>query len=552
MTKLCSCGCGLPVINENATWRRGHHRRGKGGYKLAETISPSEIGVVGTPIWGGEFAADRINEEFNDRETRLDRYEQMEKTDSVCQALYKVVTLPIRSVKWWVEPATESNEDKKIADSLTWNLIEGMTQGFDQFMFEALTCVSRGFSLFEKVFQSTPDDVEKDDFAGDIMWRKFAFRHQRTIDKWQLDKTGGLEKVHQDFGEGEDPHRVWLPIEKLLVFTHAKEGSNYVGESIYRPCWRDYYYLDGLERIEAIGLERFWLGIPWMKLPNNASTADKDKAYDIVTKIRGDEAGGLVTGPDWLFEIVRVASEGGSMNEVIDRYRRNIFLTGLAHFLSLGEGQAGSWALSRDQSTFFLYALNSVADSDFADVINKHAIPQLVKMNWPRVTKFPKLKHDDLGQMDLASFADNLGKFVSAGFLSSPDLNIEEQVREMLGVPEVTEEQRKQANLKDKQKEQQLSIDPREQLDVKKKEAEKKEPLEIKEKLSAKGKKEEKKVGGESLAEEGFSLFEKEIIMREPDPNLLERVLFTDEEIVLAVIDFTQRSNEGILDAKTI
>jgi hypothetical protein len=38
--------------------------------------------------------------------------------------------------------------------------------------------------------------------------------------------------------------------------------------------------------------------------------------------------------------------------------------------------------------------------------------------------------------------------------------------------------------------------------------------------------------------------------LREPDPNLLERVLFTDEEIALAVIDFTQRSEVGILDAE--
>jgi hypothetical protein len=149
----------------------------------------------------------------------------------------------------------------------------------------------------------------------------------------------------------------------------------------------------------------------------------------------------------------------------------------------LGEGQAGSWALSRDQSGFFLDSLNSIADNDLAGVINKHAIPQLVKMNWPRVTRFPKLKHDDLGQLDLGIFADNLGKFVSSGFLSSPDQNIEEQVREMLGVPEMTDEQRKQALMKDKQKERQLSIDPREQLNVKKEKGES---------LVTKGKKEEK------------------------------------------------------------
>lgn len=520
----CACGCGQE-ITPGAKWSRGHHRRGVGGFSaLAESskaVDSHELGTAGTPFYAGQFQPDRINEEWNDIETRYDRLEKMEKTDSACAALFKAVTLPIRSVKWWVEPASDSNEDKKIADSITWNLVDGMTYGFDSFLSEALTCVSRGFSLFEKVFE----EADAEEFTGTIKWKKFAFRSQRTIDEWDVDSKGSVKRVHQDFGEGEHSVRVWMPIEKLLIFTYQKEGNNYLGDPLFRACWRDYYYLDGLERIEAIGLERFWIGIPWIQLPKNATTSDKDTAFDIVKKIRGDEASGLVTADSWVFDILRVATEGGAMTEVIGRYRRNIFLTGLAQFLALGDKSVGSWALSKDQSTFFLFALNSVADSVLAEIMNKHAIPQLVKMNWPRVTKFPKLTHDDIEQIDIGAFAVNMGKFVETGYLTSPDTNIEEQVREMMGLPEMTDEQRKNA----------LKAEMQPKVDLTKKE----KPGE-----------EGKKTPTEEVQETEEDT-ENAAALAEIPPYFLETVLVKEDEKALAIIDFNRKAPEfaGIFEA---
>jgi len=436
MTK-CLCGCGQEVSHD-ATWRQGHHKRGEGGYILAERVrgvQPHELGTTGTSIYSGMFQSD-INSDFNNRDVRLDRYEKMEKTDSACRALFLVITLPIRSVKWWVEPASESAEDKKIAESVQWNLTDGMTASFDDFLSEALTCVSRGFSVFEKVYEL----ADADEFSGKIKWRKFAFRSQRTIEKWKLDKTGGLEGVRQVFREGDFKVDTEIPVEKLLVFSYQREGSNYEGDALFRACWRDYFYKDSLQRIEAIGLERFWVGLPYITLPAKATSADKDKAFEIVTEIRGDEAAGMVLPEGWEFNIERVATEGGAMNDVILRYARNIFLTGLAHFMSLGQGDSGSWALSRDQSALFLFALNAIADTTFGEIMNKHAIPQLVRMNWPNVKKFPKLRHDDLDQIDMTGFVANLKGLVEAGFLTSPDDVIERQIREMFGLPELTDE----------------------------------------------------------------------------------------------------------------
>lgn len=497
MTKYCACGCGTILKGESSTWAPGHHKRGKGAYLSEGGVQPHELGTTGTSIFAGKFQAD-INADFNDRDVRLDRYEKMEKTDSACKALFSVITLPIRSVKWWVEPASDANEDKKIADSITWNLNEGMTHGWDQHLQECLTCVSRGFSVFEKVFETT----DAEEFTGEIKWRKLAFRAQRTIDEWRLDKSGGLESVRQFFTEGDLRVDVEIPVEKLLVYTYQKEGSNYEGDALFRACWRDFYYKDALQRIEAIGLERFWIGIPTITLPKASSVSDKDAAYDVVTKLRGDEAAGVVLPPDWVLDILRVATEGGSMAETIQRYARNIFLTGLAHFLALGDKSTGSWALSKDQSTFFLFALNAIADSIVVDTLNKHAIPQLVKMNWPRVTKFPKLRHDDLDQIDLTSFSTNIKSFVEAGYLTAPDEDVEAQVREMLGLPEISE--------KTKEQQAQPKVD-----------------------MTKQPKKQEEEPT-KSLAE-------------------FENVVLDEDDVVMAVIDFMNRTPEGsILDAEVL
>jgi len=264
-----------------------------------------------------------------------------------------------------------------------------------------------------------------------------------------------------------------------------------------------------------------------MSLPTRSTTADKDKAFDIVKKIRGDEAAGLVTPDDWVFEVLRVATEGGTMGDVISRYARNIFVAGLAQFLALGDKNVGSWALSKDQSALFLFSLNAIADSIICDTFNRHLIPQLVKMNWPGVTKFPTLTHEDLEQIDITGFMKNLAEAVNSGFLSSPDIDIEAEVRKMMNLPELTEEQIKKKEEKIAQSDemvqtnQQRVIDGEEEMDVGKKKDEKEKP-----------EKKEKAKTSKKLAE--------------------SVVLFTDEELVQAVIDFTERAPEyaGILDAE--
>jgi len=522
--KTCACGCGTQ-IGEKSTWSRGHQKRGANGYQLAENRSGGkEFGSTGNVVFSGQFYDD-INDDFNDRDIRLDRYEEMERTDTACQALKAVISLPIRSVKWWVEPASDSTQDKEIADSITWNLTEGMKESWDVFLQEALTCVTRGFSVFEKVFVKATEE----EFSGKLRWSKFAFRHQRTIKEWRFDDVGDVSEANQQV-EGDFSNDVWIPVEKMLVFTFRKEGSNLEGNSVYRACWKDYYYKQGLQRIEAIGLERFWIGTPVMKLPRSSTRDDKDVAFDIVSKIRGDEAAGVVIPDTWDFDILRVASEGGTMNDVISRYTRNIFLAGLAQFLALGDKAVGSWALSKDQSAFFLFALNAIANEIVAATINKEAIPQLVKLNWPKVNKYPKLIHDDLNQIDFGVFAENLGKLVQSGFLTGPDVSIEDQVREMMGLPELAEDVRKR-------KEEEMKNPPEPPVDEK----------EVDEKTGKKVDKKDKEPKKEKPEDE-----EEAQKLQEIDPALLEKVIISEGDIAQAIVDFNERAppwQKGILEA---
>lgn len=518
MATYCACGCGEIVLTSGARWKPGHHRRGKNSFDLAERkVQPKELGTTGTSIFAGQYNDD-IVEAWNNTTTRFDKLEKMARTDSAGKALLAVITFPIRSVNWWVEKASDSAEDVAIAESITWNLMHGMTVGFDTLLREALGCVYMGFSLFEKVFEST----DAEEFTGDIKWRKFAFRGQRTIDKWHLDKTGGLEGVHQEFNEGNVKVNIDIPIEKLLLFTYDLEGSNYQGNPLFRAIWRDYYYKDSLQRIEAIGLERFHIGIPIITLPKTATKADKDKAFDIVKKVRGDESAGIVLPEGWEFDIIKVSGEGGSMDKVVARYARNMFLAGLAQFLALGDKAVGSWALSKDQSALFLFSLNALANL-ISEMFNRHAIPQLVKLNWPNVTKFPTLVHEDMEQIDITGFIKNLSEAVGAGFLTSPDTDVEAEVRKMMNLPELTEEQIAKKEKQIEQKDEMVETNQQRVIDGEEIEKEDKKEKPKKENSAKKTKK-----------------------MAEPV------VLITDEDIVQAVIDFTERAPEyaGILDAE--
>src|SRR5690606_31232755 len=96
--------------------------------------------------------------------------------------------------------------------------------------------------------------------------------------------------------------RVYLPMEKGLLFRTKLARNNPEGSSVLRTAYEAWYYRQNLRQIEGIGIERHLVGIPVIYAPvdlfsPNASAEEKavlERLHQIVTNLRVDEQAGIV------------------------------------------------------------------------------------------------------------------------------------------------------------------------------------------------------------------------------------------------------------------
>jgi hypothetical protein len=388
-----------------------------------------ELGKTGTTIQAGQIISDEYVGDLKTRKA-IDIYDKMRRGDGVVKSTLMACTLPIRSADWYVEPASNSDQDKEIASFVSDNLFSIMTITFDDFLRQALLMLDFGFIVFEKVFQ---EHIWRGKRM--IAWRKFGPRLPKTLWLWETqDKKDGITQL---LTTGE---MISIPMDKLLVFTNQKEGENWEGISALRSAYRSWYFKEMIEKINAIGFSRQGLGLPYGELPKNFTEQQEASMQEVLQNMRASETGFLMYPEGWKIGFMDMkANTVKDPNETIRRLNREIFIGVLAQFLDLGSGQGGSYALSAEQSSTFHNSLEAIA-KQVASVINRYAVKQLVDLNYDGVEKYPSLEFTKIGKVDLKDITDAVEKLTSNPSggrpVIQPTEKDEDYMREVLGLPE--------------------------------------------------------------------------------------------------------------------
>ena len=363
------------------------------------------------------------------------RFNEMRLNNATIGAGLMAIEYVIRSMSWTF---TSEEEEDPWLELVNDSRDKHMTQGWNDFISEALSCVWAGFSIFEKVYQKVD---------GKWYWRKFSPRGQNTVYRWLFDDKGGLAGVQQ---MGAPMYKVIdLPIEKLLLFRTKVDKGNPEGQSLLRIAWVSYYYLKNLMQFEGIGFERDVSGMPVIGLPQGADVneddenSDASKAAKIVRNIRNDEQAGVVKPFGWEFSLA--SSSGKSFAELasaIERYEGRIATAFFSQFLLLGQDGVGSMALSENSTDFFLSSVNTLADI-ISETFTKYAVPQLLRLNGATKEEASriKLEHTPAANVDIAKIGALLA---SVKDLLTLDEGDEIWLRQMIGMPERDIEQLKE------------------------------------------------------------------------------------------------------------
>lgn len=395
--------------------------------QLADKIVPnmSEIGTA-SPSPFTSWARREYNPKLLGLQG-LREYDKMRKSDATVRGTLRLVKTPVLAARWFMEPADKSTRAKNVADVIWWNLTQGMSIGWPQLLTEALLMCDFGYYMYEKVWDDTmkPPGYNKP-YLG---WKKLAPRHPMDVISWAYDINGGPSGVWM-YPNNQDPMQknIFIPIDKLLVFSFDREAGNIEGISVLRSAFKHWYFKDQLYKIDAIQKERHGIGIPVIVLPPGFTGDDKRAADELGRNLRTNERAHVVLPPNWTLEFAKLQGQPVDAMKSIEHHNASIRENVLAGFLGSDRS-----TVEEDQ-TMFLKATRFIADI-VCDTFNQYAIPQLVDANFSRVGGYPRLRARRIGELeDWRTLSFAIRNLIGAGVIR-PDDPLEEVTREEMDLP---------------------------------------------------------------------------------------------------------------------
>jgi len=258
---------------------------------------------------------------------------------------------------------------------------------------------------------------------GIIGWRKLADRDRRTVNKWHFDDTGGIQGYQcagYTLGNNREYVRRDIPIEKLLIYTWREESGNPEGIGVLRQAWKPYSYKSAFEEFAAMRIERQAIGIPVAKEPEDIDIKETERTEiaEQIARMRANEDMGLIIPFDWGFEMLWPGPADVPFEAHIERQHQYILQTLLAQFVGYSQGgDRGSFGLSEDASTLFLYAMAAVADW-ICEGFNRYAIPRWMEYNFPGHQPYPELQHGPIGNRDIGEWGNMFRSFFDVNTLA--------------------------------------------------------------------------------------------------------------------------------------
>jgi hypothetical protein len=398
------------------------------GREFATTVSPrdvtmGELGSASPSPWTSWTRQEHVPE-LRER-MGMTKFYRMKRGDGTVRGSMRMFKTPLLSARWFVKPGTNSAADRKIAEFVQDNLFERLNVSWSRVLEDVLLLTDYGYMPFEKVWAEASFE------GGRFVQRlaKLAPRHPMDVQEWVYDSHGGPDGLWMESSRDTptDPG-IWIPIDKLAVFTFEGEAGDMAGVSLLRSAYKHWFYKETLYKIDAIQKERHGIGIPVIKLPLGWSSADKLLAEELGRNLRTNERAHVTLPPGWDLLFAKVEGQMVDSMKSIEHHDKAIMSNGLMPFLNE--------PTTRDEHDLFYKSTRYVAEL-ISDVFNRHVIRKLVDLNYTMGVgrKYPKLVVRRIGEWeDLRTQSFALRNLVGAGIIE-PDDPLEEAQREDLDLP---------------------------------------------------------------------------------------------------------------------
>lgn len=310
--------------------------------------------------------------------------------DPIIQLGLKVIKLPIKSMKWWIEC-----QDKNIAAFLEY----AIKRVWKQMLNVILNAVDFGWSASEKIWEEQDIQVVRKENGEDIvaydgpafLLKKLKDPDPSTIDIL-VDSNGDFNGIKQ-FGTSKGD--VTVNPDKCFVMTNEKEYGNLYGKSLLRYAYDPWYWSTLMYQFLNRYFER--RGTPPIKAraPKGKATLNTGEVRDnleiaqtMAASLNNSSAVALPSNIDekgnyiWDVEYMREDQRAEMFIEYIEHLNimklRALFVPERA---VIQDTDMGARSVAQTHLNVFLMALEGLME-DIADHINKYLIPQLINYNF--------------------------------------------------------------------------------------------------------------------------------------------------------------------------
>lgn len=312
------------------------------------------------------------------------------------QTLESVLTLPIRGCSYHLEQGRSSDRVYERIHQILFNPANngGMSTPLNLIISQMTSAFAYKKAFFEKVWVEDP-------IGGGVKYDKIAYRPPQTCAIERDPKTGAFKGFRQMPIRIEDTDEKRFDPMRAFVYIHGTHRNPLEGISdltITRWCYKTnqkirflwYQFLEGQSLPKTI-----------VKNP------DETMAIAAAKKIVGLRNGGVV-GLDSSNEVTPLESSGRGASEFkaamqwLDSEASGSVLAGFTDLGAAAAGGIGSFALSKDQTDFFLMS-EQAKSREMEDYSNQYMVADLVRWNFGPNEVAPRFKFGPISQDDATS-----------------------------------------------------------------------------------------------------------------------------------------------------
>lgn len=257
-------------------------------------------------------------------------------------------------------------------------------------------------------------------------------RMPQTIDTLKLNNDGTLAAVAQGALVGKDTILITTADHRLVYYTRNREGSNYFGQSLIRPCYAPWLVKTQVMRVWPTSNRRNGMGIWEVTAPPGATPQQIAEAQRIASTTRASESAGIGLPAGFTAALKGMTGTLPDHKELADFCNQEMARATLTMLLTMVGAERGNRSLG--ETVMDLLIMAQQADANFlGEQGTAQLVVPLVDANWGENEPAPQIVCGEVGQ-DVETTAQDV-YWLTAYAGVKPDRPWREWVRQQRGAP---------------------------------------------------------------------------------------------------------------------